>query len=80
VGVRARLGPAYGLRRLKFGVEITAPGHGSATAGNGAAQAHLTGDPGELALFLSGRQRVADVELTGTDEATAKLRKARLGI
>lgn len=68
------------LRRLTFGVELTAPGHGTATVGHGAVQAHLTGDPGELALFLSGRQRVADVELTGPDELTAKLRKARLGL
>jgi uncharacterized protein (TIGR03085 family) len=69
-----------GLRRLRFGVGLTAPGYGTATVGNGAVQAHLTGDPGELALFLSGRQRVADVELTGPEELTAKLRKARLGL
>jgi len=68
------------LRRLPFGVTITAPGLGEATVGTGTAQAHLTGDPGELALFLSGRQRVANVELTGPDELTAKLRKARLGL
>ena len=69
-----------GLRRLPFGVSLQAPGYGTAKAGNGEPLVTLTGDPGELALFLSGRQRVAAVELTGPDELTAKLREARLGI
>jgi uncharacterized protein (TIGR03085 family) len=69
-----------GLWRLPFGVEITAPGYGSAKAGRGSAQVSVTGDPGELALFFSGRQRAAEVEVTGPEELTARLRKARLGI
>ena len=68
------------LRRLKFGVSVEAPGYGTAQAGNGSVDVRLVGDPGELALFLSGRQRVATVELTGPDELTAKLKRARLGI
>ena len=59
---------------------LVAPGYGSAEVGNGSDLVTLTGDPGELALFLSGRQRVAEVELTGPEELTARLRKARLGI
>lgn len=69
-----------GLRRFPAGVSIVAPGYGESHAGRGPAQLTLTGDPGELALFLSGRQPVARVELTGPEELTEKLRGARLGL
>ena len=69
-----------GLRRFPAGVEITAPGYGQARAGNGDVLVRITGDPGELALFLSGRQDVARVEVSGPEELTAKLRRARLGL
>ncbi len=39
----------------------------------------MVGTPGELALFLSGRQRVAEVRLSGQPELTERLRAARLG-
>lgn len=39
----------------------------------------VTGQPLELALFMSGRAAVAQVELTGPDAAVAKLRASRLG-
>jgi uncharacterized protein (TIGR03085 family) len=68
------------LRKLPFTVAITAPGYGSGRAGHGTGEVRVTGDPGELALFLSGRQRVAQVELTGPEELTARLAEARLGI
>jgi len=68
------------LRRFRAGVAISAPGHGQARAGIGEVQVQLTGEPGELILFLSGRQRAAQVEITGPEELTAKLRRARLGL
>jgi len=68
------------LRRFPAGVEITAPGYGKTRAGVGPVQVRLSGDPGELVLFLSGRQSAARVELTGPEELTAKLRQARLGL
>jgi len=68
------------LRRWSYRVALVAPGYGTAKLGNGSDLVTLTGDPGELALFLSGRQRVAEVELTGPEELTAKLSRARLGI
>jgi uncharacterized protein (TIGR03085 family) len=39
----------------------------------------VTGKPSEIALFLYGRQRVADVELTGDPDAVEQLRTASLG-
>jgi len=41
---------------------------------------HLSGDPGELLLFLFGRQAVADVELTGPAAAITAVRGAHLGM
>ena len=48
-----------GLRRLHIPVLVRAPGFGEVTVGEGTPQATLTGEPGELALFVSGRQRAA---------------------
>ncbi len=68
------------LRRFPATVTVESPGYGEATAGAGGPQVGLRGAPGELVLFLYGRQRVAEVELTGPDDLTARLRRARLGV
>ena len=68
------------LRRFRAGVELVAPGFGTGKGGSGPVQVTVTGPPGELVMFLSGRQSVAEVEVTGPDELTAKLRRARLGL
>lgn len=64
------------LRRLGRPIRVEAPGFGVFQAGDGEPATVLTGEPGELTLFLSGRQRVARVDLTG-DES---IRAARLGM
>jgi uncharacterized protein (TIGR03085 family) len=69
-----------GLRRLHIPVLVRAPGFGEVTVGGDTPRATLTGDPGELALFVSGRQRAARVEVDGPPEATKRLRTAALGI
>jgi hypothetical protein len=40
----------------------------------------LTGEPGELLLFMSGRKEAAVVELDGPPEAVALVIAARFGI
>jgi uncharacterized protein (TIGR03085 family) len=40
----------------------------------------VTGAPGELVLFMSGRQEAADVRYDGTPEAIALIRATKLGI
>ena len=40
----------------------------------------ITGAPGELVLFMSGRQEAADVHYEGTPEAVAIVRATKLGI
>ena len=76
VRVRARLV----LRRTPATVTVAAPGHGSRTAGRGGPAVTLAGDPGELLLFLFGRQAHTHVELTGPAEITSRMRTARYGI
>jgi uncharacterized protein (TIGR03085 family) len=76
VGFTARLG----LRRLHLPVLVRAPGYGEVTVGDGTPQATLTGEPGELALFVSGRQRAARVTVEGPPEAVERLRTAALGM
>lgn len=66
-------------RRLPVAVTLDAPGYGSVAAGPGAPQVTVTGPPGELLLFIFGRQDVARVELSGPDTAVARLKSARLG-
>ena len=75
-----RLTARMALRKAGFPVLVEAPGYGTLHIGTGAPQVTVTGEPGELALFVSGRQRVAEVEVTGDPVAAAKLTTARLGI
>lgn len=69
-----------GLRRLHVPVAVRAPGLGEVTVGGDSAQATISGEPGELALFLSGRQRAARVEIDGPPDTAERLRTARLGM
>jgi uncharacterized protein (TIGR03085 family) len=67
-----------GLRKLHIPVLIESPGMGSLTIGDGAPRTKLSGEVGELTLFVSGRQRAARVDLDGGEAET--LRTARLGM
>jgi uncharacterized protein (TIGR03085 family) len=68
------------LRRFPATVVVDAPGYGELRTGRGGEQLVLRGDPGELAIFLSGRQRAAQVELKGPPALTERLATARLGL
>lgn len=70
----------FALRKFPAALVIEAPGHGRASAGKGGREVLLSGKPGELAMFLTGRQQAADVALTGPDELVERLRNARLGV
>jgi uncharacterized protein (TIGR03085 family) len=68
------------LRRFPAAVAVEAPGHDSVSAGAGGPEVRVSGKPEELAMFLSGRQAVADVTLSGPDELVERLRTAKLGV
>jgi hypothetical protein len=61
-------------------VTVRAPGVGEVTVGGDAPHTVISGPPGELVLFLSGRQRAAKVDIEGPPETAERLRTARLGM
>jgi uncharacterized protein (TIGR03085 family) len=66
-------------RRSPVGLVLRRPNGQTAVAHKGIPVVTVTGEPGELLMFASGRQDAARVELSGEDEAVAKLRSAKLG-
>lgn len=68
------------LRRFPGALLIQAPGHGETKVGAGGESLRLVASPGELTVFLFGRQRVARVQLDGPAELVERLRKAKLGV
>jgi uncharacterized protein (TIGR03085 family) len=68
------------LRKTPAKIILVAPRHGEATAGKGGPEVRLSGSPGELLLFLMGRQDHARIDLTGPPEITDRMRHARYGI
>lgn len=76
----ARMGKVL-LRGSPAPVELADPDRGlRVRGGRGDGEAVVvTGPVGELALFVYGRQDVADVDLEGPDDAVAAVRNASLG-
>lgn len=68
------------LRRVGVPVLLRSPGFGEAAIGDGTPVATVIGDPGELVLFVSGRQRAARVEIEGPPETAERLRTAKFGL
>ncbi len=77
---RAALLARGALRRFPADLLIQAPGYGERAAGRGGERLRVVGSPGELVLFLSGRQRVARVQVDGPAAPSNRLRAARLGL
>ncbi|MEW2382104.1 TIGR03085 family metal-binding protein [Micromonospora sp. NPDC047707] len=68
------------LRRFPADVFVQAPGHGGLSVGRGGEPVRVVGAPGELVLFLTGRQRAARVQVDGPTPVADRLRAARLGM
>ncbi|MGS2615254.1 TIGR03085 family metal-binding protein [Micromonospora sp. LZ34] len=68
------------LRRFPADLFVQAPGHGEVSVGRGGEPVRMVGAPGELALFLSGRQRVARVQIDGPPQLAVRLRGAHLNM
>jgi uncharacterized protein (TIGR03085 family) len=69
------------VRQAPAGVTIENSATGSrAVLKSGAEQVVVRGLPSEVPLFVFGRTAQAQVELTGSDEAVARLRGTSLGI
>jgi uncharacterized protein (TIGR03085 family) len=77
-----RRGGRYLSRRLRqVGLEIGWAGSEERiTVRTGAPVARLSGSPGELLLYVFGRQAVAQVEVTGSPDAVAAVRRTHFGM
>jgi uncharacterized protein (TIGR03085 family) len=76
-----RRGGRFLSRRLRgCGLEVEWAGGERVTVRPGAPLARLSGPPGELLLYLFGRQGAAQVEMSGPSEAVAALRGTRFGM
>ncbi len=67
-------------RRLPVGVTLVAPGFGQVEVRRGDPHVTVSGPPGEIILYLTGRQRAAQVEVSGPPDAVARLAAAPLGL
>ena len=67
-------------RRSPVGLVLRRPNGQTAVARKGTPVVTVTGEPNELLLYASGRQRVARVEEEGDKEAVVRAHEARLGI
>jgi uncharacterized protein (TIGR03085 family) len=68
------------LRSYRATVLLDAPGHGRSRAGAGGEVLTVSGEPGELLLFLSGRQAHSRAVVEGPQPAAERLTRARLGV
>lgn len=81
-GVLSRMGMLT-LRSCRVGVVADSPGYGRRSL-RSPKDEHgnvvMTGEPGEIVLYLFGRGEVADVELDGADHDVAAFRETDLGV
>lgn len=72
----------YLTRRLRdTGLDIEWPGTGEQmSVRSGEPSARLSGPPGELLLYVFGRRTVAQVDVSGSPEAVAALRRTHIGM
>ena len=66
-------------KKVPATIVITSTGRADKQRGSGP-KLTLSGDPGELTMFGSGRQGAARVEITGDADLVAQLRVASLGV
>jgi uncharacterized protein (TIGR03085 family) len=77
--VQRRMG-RFSMRRAPVGVVLATPDGASVTAKEATPSVTITGAPGEIALFTSGRQDHAQVTLDGPADAVEQIRTASFGI
>ena len=74
-------GSGFMTRPVKgVGLDLVRPDGDAIAARPGPTRASITGTPGEIVLFLSGRTSAAHIELGGNPDAVAAVRGARFGL
>jgi uncharacterized protein (TIGR03085 family) len=77
---RAKTGARMLLRRAPVGVSLVAPDYGEAGVRRKSPSVTVTGAPGELVLWMFGRQRAAEVSYAGDELSVERLKQTRLGL
>lgn len=77
---RLRLMSRMARRAAPVGLVLDSPGHGRLQVRAAEPEVTVTGPPGELLLFLFGRQAAARVELAGDPGAVEQVRAAKFGL
>ena len=77
---KLRLASRLTLRQVPVPVRLEWPGHGAVSVGRGRPGVTVTGAPEELALVAFGRQSVARVDYSGSDDAVAQVRGATITV
>ena len=67
------------LRTVEAAVDLKSPGRKTFRAGRGPGVT-VSGEPVDIALYLYGRKRAADVSITGDERGVLGLERAKLGI
>jgi hypothetical protein len=80
--LNVRRGSHFLSRRLHgFGLEVQwAETDQRVTARAGEPMARLSGPPGELLLYIFGRQAAAQVEVSGSPDAVAAVQRTHFGM
>jgi uncharacterized protein (TIGR03085 family) len=77
---RARMLLRLRLRRFPASLLVQAPGFGELRTGAGGPALRVVGAPGELLMFVAGRQRAARVQVDGPAGLVTELRERNLGM
>ncbi len=77
-----RRGGRHLTRRIRdVGLDVEWPETGEQmSVRSGEPRARISGSPGELLLYVFGRQPVAQVEVSGASDAVAVVRRTHLGM
>jgi uncharacterized protein (TIGR03085 family) len=69
-----------GIKATRITLATPAGGERSLGSADAKNQVTITGEPGEILLYLSGRRPVAEVRITGSPSGQARLAAAALGL
>lgn len=76
---RAKMQGKLFLRKAPVGVTLSAPGYGEAAVSRKTPAVTVAGGPGELVLWMFGRQAAAEVAYTGDELSIERLKQTKLG-
>jgi uncharacterized protein (TIGR03085 family) len=77
---RVRFSARMAKKAAPVGLTLVSPGYGRVEVRPGQPSVTVTGPPGELLLFMSGRQQASSVDVTGDADAAEQVRQAKFGL